>query len=92
MDAIPTFLVSTSFCAKRGDELFGPARRHKSVCGLVENCGSTLGNLLEHDRALDDDHPAGAKEIEPIMAIGIAMGGARRGDHQPREANGFSTT
>ena len=46
----------------RGDELFGQLRLAISERpGLVENRGATLGDLLEHDGALDDDRPAGAK-------------------------------
>src|SRR6185436_18249542 len=45
-----------------GDELFGElwvAVGKRS--GLVEDRGSAVGDLLEHDRVLDDDRPPGAE-------------------------------
>src|ERR1700730_978445 len=75
------------------DELFGQLWFAISQrAGLVENCGSTLGNLLEHNGALDDDRPAGAKGNRADNGYRYRdEQRARRGDHQHREeANGFS--
>ena len=77
----------------RGDELLRQLRLAiRERPGLVENRGATLGDLFEHDGALDDDRPAGAKGNRADDGDGDRdQQRARRGDDQHRkETNRFS--